>query len=266
MSYSKTNFSLHQSETIHRFAITTGAGFKLSPDNHQESFGYRHWNRHLGNVRPLALCNNARFRDFADEFPSAEVIATDISPIQPKWVPPNLRFEMDDAQLEWTRPPDSYDFIHIRGLLGCMSDWPALYSRAFRTIKPGGWLENIEMDMRFKFDNCNVSSEHILFNWATPFVVSGDKIGTTFDVAGKMKGWMEHAGFVNVAEKSYKIPFSGESRLTQWNEYFYSFDLLRRVCIVGFDRTDEGVLSFRYSCLLLLMTGYSGPIQQFRYT
>ncbi|KFY80214.1 hypothetical protein V499_00888 [Pseudogymnoascus sp. VKM F-103] len=163
--------------------------------------------------------------EFADKFPSAEVTATDICPIQPTWVPPNLCFEMDDAQLEWTQAPNIYDFIHIRGLLGCMSDWPALYSRAFRTTKPGGWLENVEMDMRFKFDNCNVSPGHILFDWATPFIESGDKIGTTFDVAGNMKGWMEHAGFVNVTEKRYKIPFSGESRLAQWNRCFYNSDL-----------------------------------------
>ncbi|KFY98839.1 hypothetical protein V500_01535 [Pseudogymnoascus sp. VKM F-4518 (FW-2643)] len=163
--------------------------------------------------------------DFADQFPSAEVTATDISPILPNLVPPNLRFEIDDARLEWTHAPNIYDFIHIRGLLGCISDWPKLYSRAFRTTKPGGWLENMEMDMRVKFDNCNVSPEHILFDWATPFIESGDKIGTTFDVAGKMKGWMEHAGFVNVTEKRYKIPFSGKSELAQWNRYFYNSDL-----------------------------------------
>lgn len=29
--------------------------------------------------------------DFADEFPEAEVIGTDISPIQPTWIPPNLK-------------------------------------------------------------------------------------------------------------------------------------------------------------------------------
>lgn len=30
-------------------------------------------------------------RDFADDHPGANVIGTDISPIQPKWVPPNLK-------------------------------------------------------------------------------------------------------------------------------------------------------------------------------
>lgn len=42
---------------------------------------------------PLRRCihNNLEHSDFADEYPEAEVIGTDISPIQPSWVPPNLR-------------------------------------------------------------------------------------------------------------------------------------------------------------------------------
>ena len=39
--------------------------------------------------------------DFADEFPSAEVLGTDLSPIQPSWVPPNLSFLVDDVESEW---------------------------------------------------------------------------------------------------------------------------------------------------------------------
>jgi len=54
--------------------------------------------------------------DFADEFPAAEVIGTDLSPIQPGWVPPNCRFELEDANLEWTFPDDKFDLISVRGL------------------------------------------------------------------------------------------------------------------------------------------------------
>lgn len=32
-----------------------------------------------------------RNSDFASEFPDAKVIGTDLSPIQPTWVPPNLK-------------------------------------------------------------------------------------------------------------------------------------------------------------------------------
>jgi len=70
--------------------------------------------------------------DFADEHPSATVIGTDISPIQPTWVPPNLKFEIDDAQLEWTFADNDFDYIHIRCLMGSIDNWPLLYQRAFK--------------------------------------------------------------------------------------------------------------------------------------
>lgn len=39
--------------------------------------------------------------DMADQHPGASIIGTDLSPIQPKWVPPNCRFEVDDFEQEW---------------------------------------------------------------------------------------------------------------------------------------------------------------------
>lgn len=39
--------------------------------------------------------------DMGYEYPSAVVIGTDLSPTQPSWVPPNVRFEVDDFKDEW---------------------------------------------------------------------------------------------------------------------------------------------------------------------
>ncbi|KAF5537535.1 methyltransferase [Fusarium mexicanum] len=61
--------------------------------------------------------------DFADQFPSAKVVGTDISPIQPSWVPPNLEFHIDDCTQPWTFAPDSIDFVHMRYLFGSIKDW-----------------------------------------------------------------------------------------------------------------------------------------------
>lgn len=38
----------------------------------------------------------------ARRFPNAQIVGTDLSPIQPDWVPPNCRFEVDDAELDFT--------------------------------------------------------------------------------------------------------------------------------------------------------------------
>ncbi|KAF2429240.1 hypothetical protein EJ08DRAFT_671167 [Tothia fuscella] len=43
--------------------------------------------------------------DFADAHPSASVSATDLSPIQPDKVPPNLEFFVDDFTAPWTFAP-----------------------------------------------------------------------------------------------------------------------------------------------------------------
>lgn len=70
--------------------------------------------------------------DFAGQFPSAEVIGTDILPSQPSFVPPNLKFELDDAQLEWTYQQNSFDYIHLRCLLGAIQDWAHLYREIYK--------------------------------------------------------------------------------------------------------------------------------------
>lgn len=51
--------------------------------------------------------------DFADEHPNAEVIGTDLSPIQPSWVPNNCKFLIDDVEADWNWSPDEYfDLVH----------------------------------------------------------------------------------------------------------------------------------------------------------
>ena len=80
----------------------------------------------------------------ADKYPSAEVIGTDISLVQPGWVPPNCSFQIDDAQLPWTFAPDSFDFIHVRYMQGAIADWPRLYREMYRALKPGGWFQHLE--------------------------------------------------------------------------------------------------------------------------
>lgn len=96
----------------------------------------------------------------ADKFPSAEVIGVDISPTQPSWIPPNLKFQIDDAQLDWTFEPDSFDFIHIRYMHGAFDDWYRLYRQMFKALKPGGWFQHIEPDIHLKCDNAASVAEN----------------------------------------------------------------------------------------------------------
>lgn len=74
--------------------------------------------------------------DFADQHPSTDVVGTDLSPIQPHSVPPNLHFEIDDCTQPWTFAPESLDFIHIRSLYGSIADWPSFYTECLKSVVP----------------------------------------------------------------------------------------------------------------------------------
>jgi ubiquinone/menaquinone biosynthesis C-methylase UbiE len=57
-------------------------------------------------------------------------------------MPPNVEFQIQDANLEWPWENKSFDFIHVRFLIGNILDWSRFYREAFRCCKPSGWIEH----------------------------------------------------------------------------------------------------------------------------
>ncbi|KAM5380078.1 hypothetical protein ACJZ2D_003725 [Fusarium nematophilum] len=148
--------------------------------------------------------------DFADEFPGCDVVGTDISPIQPSWVPPNLKFEIDDCTQEWTFTPGSVDYVHIRYLVGTIPDWTELFKQAHRTLKSGGWLESFEASPTIESDDGTVTPESALGQWDKIFIEGSKTTGRTFTVIADnlQRKAMEEAGFVDIQEWNYKCPIS----------------------------------------------------------
>ncbi|KAF6813868.1 methyltransferase domain-containing protein [Colletotrichum plurivorum] len=146
--------------------------------------------------------------DFADENPECEVIGTDISPIQPTWVPPNCKFEIEDCTLDWTFPAGTFDYIHIRFLVGSIKDWPALFKQAYRALKPGGYLESFEVSPKILSDDDTVPETSALGQWGKFFEEGGRKMGRTFRVLDEdlQRTSMEEAGFENITEWNNKAP------------------------------------------------------------
>ncbi|KAF4459461.1 s-adenosyl-l-methionine-dependent methyltransferase [Fusarium albosuccineum] len=151
--------------------------------------------------------------DMADEFPSAEVIGTDISAVQPPWVPPNCQFQIDDAQLDWTFKPDYFDFVHMRHLYGAIDDWQKLFKQAYTHVRPGGWVESLEIDIETRSENPKVENDqsHIFKKWFQLFFECGRKTGRTWEIArdGRQEKYMREAGFTDIVYKSYKVPIGG---------------------------------------------------------
>lgn len=67
----------------------------------------------------------------ADQYPSAVILGVDLSPIQPLWVPPNVRFIVDDVESPWAYPKNHFDLIHARHSAQSFKNFPKLLARAY---------------------------------------------------------------------------------------------------------------------------------------
>ncbi|RMY76253.1 hypothetical protein D0863_02088 [Hortaea werneckii] len=144
--------------------------------------------------------------DMADRFPTAQVIGTDLSPVPPGMQPHNVTFEIDDCCSEWVFPNDHFDFVHIRGLFGSVADWPKLYREAYRHLRPGAYIEQVEWSVHNRSGNGTLSPNHTLAKFSQNAIQAGTMTGKTFEIAENMAGLIREAGFEDVVEKRFKWP------------------------------------------------------------
>ena len=145
--------------------------------------------------------------DMADEHPNAEVVGIDLSPMQPSWVPPNLRFYIDDAEDEWTFGPDeAFDIIHCRALAGSIANWPRLFAHCYAHLAPAGWIEVQEPEAWIMCDE-NPSMDHVPFTvqWQTLCNQAGSQFGKEIRVSSAHKQRVIDAGFVDVETRLFKV-------------------------------------------------------------
>lgn len=71
---------------------------------------------------------------------------------------------MDDVEEDWTYPPDHFDFVHIRCLMGSIANWPALYRQAYRHLIPNGWIQHLDVDIRFRSNETPFEEGHVMYN------------------------------------------------------------------------------------------------------
>jgi len=142
--------------------------------------------------------------DFADEHPESKIVGTDLSPIQPSWVPPNLEFVVDDAEEPWTFP-QKFDFIHERMMVGSFLSWESFLANAFRALKPGGYVELQDVHTL----NCDDSGDFpntALYKWWDLVRQAFAASGRHMLAAVKSKDLMIKAGFEDVQEHVFKWP------------------------------------------------------------
>ncbi|CCX06764.1 S-adenosyl-L-methionine-dependent methyltransferase [Pyronema domesticum] len=145
----------------------------------------------------------------ADTYSDAEVIGIDLSLIQPKWIPQNLRFQASDFESEWTLGRNSFDLIHLRVGIGSVSSWETLFSRVFQHLKPGaGWFEYVDIDFAMRSDDGSLLESSALYQWQRYLVEASSAAGKSLAYRRDTRQLLHNAGFVDIEEIVLKIPIN----------------------------------------------------------
>ncbi|KAJ6039683.1 uncharacterized protein N7446_005016 [Penicillium canescens] len=150
----------------------------------------------------------------------------DLSPIQPLWIPPNCRFEVDNYELSWPYN-EPFDYIHGRELEGAIRDHKQLFRQAFDNLNPNGWFEMAAFEVNTMSDDNTHLKATCLLSSISNIHTSSKIFGKDMTSVSSWRRWMIKAGFVNVKEDDTSLianklpqgPWSPDSNLQELGRY-----------------------------------------------
>ncbi|KAH8654712.1 S-adenosyl-L-methionine-dependent methyltransferase [Ilyonectria robusta] len=203
------------------FLLTFDNKLSLSPPNLPEF--------KTGRVLDLGTGTGIWAINFADEHPETETDDDSNS----SSVPPNLKFEIDDIDEDWTysRP---FDYIHSRMMNVSVKNWP-------ENLTPGGYAELQDVDVFMQSDDNTLIKGHALRKWGILLAKAAQEHGTPFIETDRLKHLMAELGFVDVKETPFKWPtnrWPKEKRFKELGEWsnVNTDDLLEGVSMALFTR------------------------------
>ncbi|KAH6708767.1 hypothetical protein BKA61DRAFT_645825 [Leptodontidium sp. MPI-SDFR-AT-0119] len=148
-------------------------------------------------VRDYTFENGRRYHKFreglGDEYPSAQV-------------PLNVKFLVDDAESPWIAQEDFYDLVHGRHITLAIKDFPTFIQRAFKHIKPGGWLEFQEMYYFPHCDDGTMPDSWPFLKFYEPLIEGLVALNVNLTIALEHTLNLERYGFTNIHHEVFKIP------------------------------------------------------------
>ncbi|KAH6970498.1 S-adenosyl-L-methionine-dependent methyltransferase [Ilyonectria sp. MPI-CAGE-AT-0026] len=142
----------------------------------------------------------------ADEYPHISVQGLDLHMIQSRMIPSNMKppklFDLEDS---WDAIGLGWDFIHARTLFGSIESWPDMYQKMITHLKPGGYIEHIEIDWDPQCDDRSLPPNSSLSQWAKKLLDAMDRYGRPMKVDSKeTQRQLGVAGFTNISETVIK--------------------------------------------------------------
>lgn len=132
-------------------------------------------------------------------------------------VPPNVSFEVDDLEKEWTWTR-KFDFIFARMMLGCFEDLPRIIQVAFDNLEPGGYLELQDMALPAQSDDKTLHPDSYLAEWCRLCFEAGLNLKRPIFPVTEYKNYLAAAGFEDIVEVQRKWPTNNWPRDREFKE------------------------------------------------
>lgn len=120
-----------------------------------------------------------------------------------------MQFRIDDIEKPWVFEAP-FDLVHSRVCSGnAIRDWPKYLSEAYRTLRPGGWVEAQEFNLKVRTDDDSLPKDSFIQKWHDCFHEGMMLAGCNLSRSSQdIKGFMEDVGFINVTVIDLKLPIS----------------------------------------------------------
>ena len=101
---------------------------------------------------------------------------------------------------------DRFDMIHQRFLMGSVSKYPRLYKETYDALKPGGWVEIVDMGCLTYCDDDTVKDDSALVTWGKLIHEAFHRLGKPFLDIDQHAKILEEQGFINIQSHVVKRP------------------------------------------------------------
>ncbi|KAG6243007.1 hypothetical protein E4U25_002284 [Claviceps purpurea] len=142
--------------------------------------------------------------EVGDKYPSAKVRGIDIAPIQPKWVPPNVSFLLDDCEQDWIER--DVDLAHFRFMIISLKNTSRVLGHAFESLRPGGWIELQEVQPIPLCDDGTMPDDDPVKYVCETAARAFEKFDLKTTLPPKLEPYLREAGFENIHCQIFKAP------------------------------------------------------------